>query len=162
MFATRLGPGGCGPAPAEGPVVLRHARAGRCPQLGSCRPRGIAVARGSLCASRDRGGPWYPVALAIPPSASRSSPSGQMEAWRMLVPRHHVSSRSKESKPGGWVGGRQLFPSVRIVVASIGREDGSASAMFTTFSLTFVLAPTGCPAGPSAHLLFCLFSPVVC
>lgn len=74
-----------------------------------------------VCHPRDRGGPWYPVVLAIPPSASPSSPSGQMEAWRMLVPRHHVSSRRKESKAGGWVGGRQLFPSVRIVVASLGR-----------------------------------------
>lgn len=33
----------------------------------------------------------------------------------------------------------------------------SASAIFTSFSLTFALAPTGCAAGPSAHLLLLVF-----
>lgn len=99
------GPGGCGRVPAQGPVVLRRAPAGRRPQLGICRPRGSPwLVVPFVCAPRDRGGPWYLVVLAIPPRASRTSGSGQMEAWRMLVLRHHVSSRSKQSKPGGWAG----------------------------------------------------------
>lgn len=78
-----------------------------------------------------------------------------MEAWRMLVLRHHVSSRSKQSKLGGWAGVNCSILCGLFYLALV--EGVSTSAMFTTFSLTFVLALTGYPAGPSAHLLFCFY-----
>lgn len=96
MACSRIATGGPA-APTQGPVVLRAARLGReAPAAwggGLQAPEGIGLC---LRPPRDRGGPWFPVVLAIAPSAFRSSRNAQMEAWRMLVLRHHVAAAGRK------------------------------------------------------------------
>lgn len=107
-LAPRLGPGGCGPAPAEGPVVLRRARAGRRPELGSRRPRG---SRGPVVpfvrAPWDRGDPWYPV---VPRGAGDSAQrlsvlaewvNGSLEGGPRGIPASLCGRGASSRRPAG-------------------------------------------------------------
>lgn len=111
-----------GPARASRPGSGRGACRAAALGPGGARPQpGAREESAFVRAPRDRGGPCLPVAPAILRRAFRSSMNAQMqmEAWGMLVLRHHVAGNSR-TELGGWAGvSRSIL--YGLLVSSLGR-----------------------------------------